>query len=308
VQIDVSEKWLPVYEALASNVRIQIIQLLAKQPMNIKELAQSLSLSSAIMTMHVKKLEKSGIIQTSMVPSKGGVQKICELAVDGIEIDFPNNRQSKRESHQTVVSVGHYTDFQIQPTCGLATTRKIIGQFDDPRHFLDPERVDAKILWFTQGYIEYKVPNYLLKSQTPKELEISMEISSEAPLANDHWPSDITFFLNGINLGMWTSPGDYGGKRGKYTPEWWSLEINQFGLLKVLKINSNGTFMDGKLISNVTIDQIDILQKLWSFRIAVLDNAEHVGGLTLFGSGFGNYNQDIVFKLYYDKAENPTGQ
>lgn len=302
MQIDATEKSLPVYEALASKVRLQIIQLLAKKDMNVSELAQALGLSSAIMTMHVKKLEKSGIIKTEMLPGKGGVQKVCSLVLDRIEIILPSKVNPPRLSHQMVVSVGHYTDFSIEPTCGIATVEKIIGQFDDPRCFLDPERVNAKILWFSRGYIEYKVPNYLLKSQIPLELEVSFEISSEAPLANEDYPSDIHFYLNGVHLGYWTSPGDFGDKKGNYTPSWWPSVINQYGLLKTLRINSEGTFMDGTRISDVTLDQVDITRPQWTFRFEVPADAEHVGGLTLFGSGFGNYNQDIVFKLYYKKG------
>lgn len=304
MKIDISQHSLPVYEALASNVRIEMIRLLSKKPMNVKELAVAMNLSSAIMTMHVKKLERASIIKTSMQPGKGGSKKICTLVADGIEIAFPPKIDSvQREFHVTEVSAGHYTDFDITPTCGLATTVKVIGMFDEPRCFLEPERVNAKILWFGQGFIEYKLPNYLMKNENPLELEISMEISSEAPFANDNWPSDITFSLNGTTLGVWTSPGDFGGgQRGKYTPDWWWGEINQYGLLKVLKINSEGTFIDGNRISNVTLNDLQITQKQWTFRIAVLQDAENVGGFTLFGSGFGNYNQDIVFKLYYDKV------
>lgn len=60
--------------------------------------------------------------------------------------------------------------------------------------------------------------------------------------------------------------------------------------------------MDGLKISDVTLDQLDVRQKYWTFRISVLEEAEHVGGFTLFGAGFGNYNQDIMFKLYYTKV------
>lgn len=308
MRIEITEEWLPVYEALASNVRIQMIQLLAKQDMNIKELAQALGLSSAIMTMHVKKLEKAGIIKTAMMPSRGGAKKVCTLVADLMEIAFPSREETAiRDYHQTEVSVGHYTDFDIKPTCGLATTEKVIGIFDEPRCFLESERVNAKILWFGQGFVEYKVPNYLMKNEDPQELEISMEISSEAPYANENWPSDISFIVNGVQVGVWTSPGDFGGgNRGKYTPDWWWDEINQYGLLKVLKINSSGTFIDGKMISDVTLDQLNITQKQWTFKIAVLDDAVNVGGLTLFGSGFGNYNQDINFKLYYVKKNAPA--
>ncbi|WP_019535876.1 ArsR/SmtB family transcription factor [Paenibacillus ginsengihumi] len=307
MKIDISQHSLPVFEALASNVRIEMIRLLSQKPMNVKELADALNLSSAIMTMHVKKLERAGIIKTSKQPGKGGAKKVCTLAADGIEITFPSKLEPfSRHFHLTEVSVGHYTDFEAVPTCGLATTVKVIGIFDEPRAFLEPERVNAKILWFGRGFVEYKLPNYLMKNEEPVELEISMEISSEAPFANEYWPSDITFFLNGIRLGTWTSPGDFGGKnRGRYTPDWWWGEINQYGLLKVLKINEEGTFIDGTRISDVKLSDLQITQKQWTFRIAVLEESENVGGLTLFGSGFGNYNQDIVFKLYYEKRTSP---
>ncbi|MDT8717694.1 ArsR family transcriptional regulator [Clostridium sp. 19966] len=299
MRIDTSEKWLPVFEALASDVRLKIIQLLSVKSMNVKEIAQELELSSAIITMHINKLEKAGIVSSERTRSKGGVQKICSLSMDAIEVEFPNVKGEGRKFHEFIVPIGQYTDFQATPTCGLATTEKQIGYFDDPRYFLDPERVNAKILWFTQGYVEYKIPNYMLTSETPEELEISLEIGSEAPGYKETWPSDISFFINEVKLGEWTSPGDFGGEKGIYTPAWWSININQYGMLKVIRVTSSGTFIDGKKISDVTIHDIDINSKLWTFRIGVLEDAEHVGGLTIFGKGFGNYNQDIALKLFY---------
>lgn len=277
--------------------------MLSKQDMNIKELAQAMHLSSAIMSMHVKKLERAQLIKTTMMPSNGGAQKVCSLIEEQLSINFPTRSSSQLKTyHQAEVSVGHYTELDIYPTCGISTVEKVIGIFDDPRSFWEPDRVDAKILWLGQGYVEYKVPNYLMSNEQPLELEISLELSSEAPYTNDNWPSDIHFHLNGIELGYWTSPGDFGStKRGKYTPDWWWDDINQYGLLKVLRINKQGTFIDGQQISDVTLDQLHLVQKQWSFRIGVPTDAINVGGLTLFGAGFGNYNQDIVFRLYYDK-------
>jgi predicted transcriptional regulator len=305
MKIDTNPRSLPIYEALSSSVRLQVINLLAKQDMNIKELAQALNLSSPIMTMHVRKLEKAGIIQATKIPGQGGNRKVCTLVAEQITIDFPRKGDISptRDYHQTIVSVGHYTDFQIEPTCGLASTEKVIGEFDEPRCFLDAERFNAKILWFGQGFVEYKVPNYLLSDEIPEELEISMEISSEAPFTNRNWPSDISFHLNGVNLGTWTSPGDFGGKRGKYTPDWWWEEVNQYGLLKVIKVNKQGTFIDGNQVSVVSLDKLNIREKQLNFRIGIDESAPHIGGVTLFGSGFGNYNQDIVFKLYYRQQE-----
>ncbi|MDP4095999.1 helix-turn-helix domain-containing protein [Paenibacillus sp. P96] len=307
MELDISDKSLPVYEALASEVRLNIIRLLADTPMNIRELAEALGLSSAIMTMHVKKLEKAALITTKMLPGRGGVQKVCSLAVDSIHITMPPHERDNRQFHQTEISVGHYTDVDIEPTCGLATVEKIIGEFDEPRYFLDSERVNAKILWFGRGHIEYKIPNFLLASQKPGELEITMELSSEAPSTNDNWPSDISFYLNDVKLGVWTSPGDFGDNRGKYTPSWWPDNINQYGLLKRLRVTPEGTYMDGNRISDVTLDEVVIAQKQWKFRIAVTEDAKHIGGVTLFGTGFGNYNQDIVFRLYYTNISGRLG-
>lgn len=299
MKIEIEEKWLPIYEALASNVRLKIINLLSEKSMNVKELAENLELSSAIVTMHINKLEKAGIVRSKRTRSKGGIQKLCSIAVDSIEIKFPLNKATERKFHEFDLPIGLFTDYSVAPTCGISTTKKVIGYFDDPRYFLDPERVNAGILWLGQGFVEYKISNFLLASETPEELEISMEISSEAPGYNKNWPSDISFFINGIKLGMWTSPGDFGGKRGTFTPEWWGENINQYGVLKQLRITNDGTFIDGKKISNVTLNDIDIKRKQITFRIAVLEDAAHVGGLTIFGKGFGNYNQDLVFKLYY---------
>lgn len=299
MKISVSEKYLPVYEALASDIRIKIINILAVKSMNIKDIAVHLGLSSAIISMHVKKLEKAGLVRSERIQSSRSNFKVCHLNEESIEIEFPKKGKRDMLLHEFVLPVGHYTDFNVEPTCGLATEEKLIGYYDDPRYFLDPERVNAKILWFTKGFVEYKVPNYLLSSEEPIALEISMELGSEAPGVNSNWPSDISFFINGVNIGQWISPGDFGERRGNFTPEWWSLSVGQFGLLKVLRIDDTGSYMDGEKISDITCSQLKLRQKQWSFRIAVLENAVHPGGVTVFGAGFGNYDQDIIFRLYY---------
>ena len=299
MKIKANEEWLPVYEALASKVRLRIIEILAQEPRNIKELAETLDLSSAIMTMHVRKLEAAGIVASERVRSNGGIQKLCSLAIDHLEIDFPKGLDKERKYHEIVVPVGHYTDFNILPTCGLATREKVIGYFDDPRYFLDIERVNAKILWFMKGYIEYRIPNYLLSNERLTELEISMELGSEAPGYNNNWPSKINFYVNGRYLGQWISPGDFGDKRGRFTPPWWGSDVNQYGLLKVLKVNKEGSWMDGVKISNVGLEDLNIQHDHLVFRIEVSEEDADAGGLTLYGAGFGNYDQDIVVKLYY---------
>ena len=56
--------------------------------------------------------------------------------------------------------------------------------------------------------------------------------------------TDISFYLNDVCIGTWTSPGDFGDVRGIFTPDWWFPNWNQYGLLKMLVINKKGTFID----------------------------------------------------------------
>ncbi|NLE04411.1 MAG: hypothetical protein GX638_06370, partial [Crenarchaeota archaeon] len=41
-----------------------------------------------------------------------------------------------------------------------------------------------------------------------------------------------------------------------------------------------------------------------SFKILVPKDAINVGGLTLFGKGFGDYNSGIEVKMFYEKNNN----
>ncbi|MCL6605104.1 MAG: ArsR family transcriptional regulator [Paenibacillus sp.] len=290
-------KFIPLYEALASEVRWRIMSLIADNEMNVKEIAAKLELSPSIVTMHIRKLEQAGLTGSRRVRLNGGTHKKCFLKQKNVEIELPTASRTPQIREQTI-SIGHYTAFEIHPTCGLGTHEKEIGVWDDPRYFLDPERVHAAILWFGRGYVEYKTPNYLLPDETSESIEISMEIASEAPGLRDHWPSDIQFTFNGISLGTWTSPADFGrAARGRYTPEWWHRNVNQYGLLKTIRIDTLGTFMDGEWMSDVTVDDIKLREPFWTLRFAVDEQAVNIGGLTLYGAGFGNHDQDIVIRV-----------
>ncbi|GAA4061941.1 ArsR/SmtB family transcription factor [Amphibacillus indicireducens] len=299
MQLELDSASLQVYQALASDVRLNIIQLLSEKTYNIKELATALELSSPIVTKHIEKLEAAGIIRTEKKPAKSGLQRISILIVDHIEISFPKKIQISYASYEISVPIGHYTDFHVVPTCGLASAKDFIGPVDQPKYFLAPERISAGILWFTQGFVEYKIINQLEEGDQLKQIDISFEISSEFPFSNSVWPSDISFSLNGIKLGVWQSPGDFADTRGKLTPDWWPDNINQYGILKTLRVTSHGTYIDGDPISDITIADFITIHDSWTFRIEVKEDAEHVGGVTLFGEKFGNHPQDIIFKTYY---------
>ncbi|OMF12060.1 transcriptional regulator [Paenibacillus amylolyticus] len=290
-------QFLPLYEALASEVRWRIMDMIADREKNVKDIAAALELSPSIVTMHIRKLEDAGLIGSRRVRINGGTHKLCYLKQNQIEIELPSANQTSRTKEQTI-SVGHYTAFDIHPTCGLGTLEKEIGIWDDPRYFLDPERVHAAILWFGKGYVEYKTPNFVLPDQTTDAIEISMELASEAPGLRDHWPSDIRFTFNGVSLGTWTSPADFGrAARGKYTPDWWHRNVNQYGLLKTIRIDASGTYMDDERMSDITLADIKLSEPFWTLRFTVDEESPNVGGLTIYGAGFGNHDQDIVIRV-----------
>jgi predicted transcriptional regulator len=196
--------------------------------------------------------------------------------------------------------VGAYVDFQVTPTCGLTSETGIIGLFDDPSSFYEPGHIRAQLLWFHYGYVEYRFPNRLPSKAVPDTLRLSLEICSEAPMHHEDWPSDITVWINGTEIGSWTSPADFGGKRGVLTPEWWESRNTQYGLLKVWQVNGEASFVDGVRVSPIRLEDLQIKEHDFiSVRIGVKPEATNLGGINIFGSKFGNYPQDIVLRIDY---------
>lgn len=293
-----------LFKALGSNIRISILRLLIdNEKMSMNEIAQSLGISNGALTSHVKMLEETGLIKTDTVHSAHGNQKMCSVNVDQILVDIDGDGDDKQDQIFTEeIPIGHFANYNVFPTCGISTTKALIGEVDDPRYFAHPDGINAGILWFGKGSIEYLIPNLLPSNTQIDQLTLSFEIASEAPGVFNNWPSDITFRLNGVNIGTWTSPGDFGDVRGIFTPDWWFENWNQYGLLKMLAINKKGTFIDGLKISDVNVKQLKLDYKsTLRFEFAVEDASEHVGGFTLYGTGFGNYNQDIKVQIAYSQ-------
>ncbi|WP_138754709.1 ArsR/SmtB family transcription factor [Paenibacillus sinopodophylli] len=299
MNIEVNSSNLKFLECFSSDTRIKIIELLNTKPMNIKDLADALGISSAIVTKHIQKLEEASIITTQSVPSTRGRQKLCYLTLESATLQFRVKPLTDQNRYAVSIPIGQYCAYEVKPTCGLTSDTKIIGIIDDPRYFSDPEHVKSNHLWLGSGYIEYRIPNYLVGNQRVRSLSISLEICSEAPHYNENWPSDLSFYLNDICLGVWTCPGDFGAVRGVYTPDWWDLGT-QHGLLKQISIDADGAYIDGIRMSDKTVQELAIgSNEDIRFRICAPETAVHSGGLSLFGKKFGNYDQDIQVYVAY---------
>jgi len=296
------EEGLDVLRGLASAIRVKILKLLhVRGPLNVNDIAEALSLPQSTVSSNIQILEEASLIRTETQKARKGNQKICHSTFDEVLVMFKEDiRARTSEAIEVAMPLGLYTSCEVSAPCGLCSSEGIIGLLDVPDTFLDPERMKAGLIWFTRGYVEYQFPNNAKLAQHDIEaVEFSMELSSEVPGTAADWPSDITVTINGTEVGTWTSPGDFGDKRGVYTPAWWKLKGSQYGKLKSWKVSQTGTYVDGVKISPLSLKDLDI-QSHHSIRlrIGVKENARHPGGVNIFGRGFGNYDQDIVLRLH----------
>lgn len=289
-----------LFKALASDTRAAILGLLANGPMNINTIGQTLGIAQPSITKHIQVLDQVGLVTTEYTPGSQGMQKLCSLAYDRLIVSLEGIPDTEDRVEIVSMPIGLYTLANPTPTCGLANSERIIDFLDEPQAFFHPDRGTAQLLWMSDGFVEYVFANTLPSSMDIYRLEIAMEICSEAPDYDNDFPSDITVWINGVEIGTWTSPGDLGGKHGRLNPSWWFEHGTQFGMLKVWSVDADGSFVDGTQVSDVTLKDIYLLPKQPALvRIGVKPDAEHKGGFNLFGRGFGNYEQDLVMRYHY---------
>jgi len=298
------EEGIEVLRGLVSPIRARILKLLhVEGAMNVNDIARSLSLPQSTVSTNIQVLQDAGLIRVETRKAKKGNQKICHSLFDEVLVMFKEDiRPLKANAIEVAMPIGLYTSCEVSAPCGLCSVDGIIGLLDVPDTFLDPDRMKAGLVWFTRGYVEYQFPNNArLAQRRINSMEFSMELSSEVPGTSADWPSDITVAVNGKDIGTWTSPGDFGDKRGVYTPDWWKLKGSQYGKLKAFRVNGTGTYVDGMKISPVSLKDLDLdTHHSIRLRIGVKDDARHPGGINIFGRGFGNYDQDILMRLDTD--------
>jgi predicted transcriptional regulator len=289
-----------IFRALASESRARIMELLADRDMNINELAQTMGLAQPSISKHIQILEEAGLVIADYQARAQGMQKRCRRTYDRLVVEMSGLGTPSDLVAEIEVPIGMYTDVTAVPTCGLANRERFIGHLDNPVSFFLPERAQAEILWSSGGYVEYVFTNSIPLQARITSVDLAMELSSEAPGYDNDYPSDVTVWLDGQEIGTWQSPGDPGGMRGRLNPLWWHDNLNQSGFLKVWQIGPDGTSIDGVKVSSYRVQ--DLGMKPWQttrVRIGVKPDAINQGGFTLFGKGFGNYEQDLLLRIHY---------
>jgi predicted transcriptional regulator len=296
VDMNEPERSAGLFKALASPVRLEMLKTLIDKPANISELAERFSLPLSSAALHVRVMEKAGLIFIQETRGIRGSQKLCAIFFEDLYLNMAPRKSSETVTRDVMfrMPLGNYFDCLVSPPCGIASSRGAIGIDDVSSTFYSPARTHAQLVWFTSGYLEYRFATLSIQNKNVKALIFSFEACAEAVGYNNDWPSDITIWINGEELYTFRSPGDFGGKRGLYTPLWWPENSSQYGELRHLEINENGSFGDGIKCSDLNLEALHITRRDFiSFKIGVKEDAEYAGGINLFGEHFGNYNQNI---------------
>lgn len=300
LSVEQPELLAKIAHALSSPLRIEIMRVLSIRLMNVGELAKELDVPMSTMALAIRQLEDAGLTRSTQQPGLHGSTKVCSRRLDTVTISlFPNTADSDSSAILLQMPIGGYSSAEnIQPTCGIVSATQSLGPTDLPRSFYSPQRFEAQLLWFRQGFLEYRFSTVDQIHNNVEFLELSFEACSEAPLYCFNWPSDISVEINHKRLGTWTCPSDCGGRYGHLTPQWWDLANTQFGFLKSWRIDRTGSYLDHNRISDLCIEDLNLSDNPYiSVRIGIDPNAKHANGINLFGEKFGDHPQGINLQI-----------
>ena len=231
--------------------RLAVLKCILLASKSVPDIAAELNLPASSVARHIDILDKAGLIYTSLQPGPKGHAKYCSQAVLSVTLSLEADDSRKEDAgYEVEMPIGMFSHCHIKAPCGMTGAEGKIADFDNPKIFFSPVRTKAECIWFDCGFISYNFPADFSDKQRFSEISFTFEICSETLYYNNNWPSDITVRVNDVEVTTFTSPGDFGGRRGKYTPSYWPVTSTQFGLLKNITVGSDGVFVDNSFVSD----------------------------------------------------------
>lgn len=92
--IEAMEEVYDLGKALASPVRLEMLQLLYDKSLIIGEIAKEMNLPASSAAFHAKILEKAGLIRMEEQPGTRGTTKLCTRKVDYLHVGLTCTKKS----------------------------------------------------------------------------------------------------------------------------------------------------------------------------------------------------------------------
>ncbi len=295
--------------AFNSPIRIAIMRMLNAEPMTLTEIANACNIQVSSAAVHMQILLDAGLARIDYsTKRKGHIKYFSYPVAKKLIVDLREPFGNKKSTDTAVykINVGDYVDAKFGSCYGLASENDLIIDCEVKKSFMT-ERHAAQLLYTNEGYVTYALPNDFAENRNIERIELMLEICSEAAGYNEHFESDISFFINGKRLCVYTSPGDFGARYGKFTPPWWYSESTKYGLLVTIAVTNKGVWLNGELVNkNIALRDLDLaVGNRILLKIEVEETAKHRGGFNIFGEKFGDYDIPIVFTAYMkNQADN----
>lgn len=294
------EQMYKVARALASVQRLDILKLLSKHCiLNVGEVSRALDLPVSSVSHHIAILEEAQLISCERQPSLGGIVKMCSRAKDEVTFLLGEKEQAHPRHFMQQLPIGAYSHAaNIQIPCGLASVSAPIGAYNNPRSFFLSERLQAEVLWFRGGYLEYDFAMLSADKIKINWLEVSFEACSQAPVTSQGWQSDLELSVNQVPLGRHAVGCDSLGRRGSLNPDWWPDVMTQSGKLLTWRVDQDGCYINKEKASSASIPDLQLLARdRITLRIAAPVASQP--GINLFGLRFGDHKQSLVLEIGY---------
>jgi len=297
---------IPILKVLSNPTRCAILEVVADGPLSVSEITTLTGLDQATVSQHIQALEKVGLVRTSYISGVRGRRKMVQRAVDNILLHLPAKDEAEEEEQTIEMPIGLYTDIHVEPPCGFLTAHQLVYPVDTASTFLHPERVNSELIWLRDGYIEYSFPYTLGRDYRPTHIEVSAEVCSETIDYKEDFPSDLTVWINGIEIGTIRMPGDMGARYGALTPSWIPKTHTKYGFLNIWTANGDGLWVNQFKGAEGSIGDLKLSpSEPIIVRFGFKEGSIH-GGLNIFGSHFGDFEQAIRMRIVGSPSLTPN--
>ena len=281
--------------ALSSPVRIDILKAINRdKPIKLYELSKLCHVSISSIQFHVKILCAAKLARIESVKKNKKEIQYVRSYLRNVNIDFTEDSIPSDHKIGTIyVPIGIYRNIE-----GYERGAILLPDAT-PSELFSVDSYKAILIWIDKGTIEYRLNTGAFTENDVEAMEIAFEYCSEAPGYNENWPSNITYWINDIELHTYTVKGDYGGRKGRHTPIEWPITRTQFGEWNILRVDREGTYFNGTKVSNIKLDELGIFSgDSFLLKIGNKPDAKNKGGISIMGKGFGDYNSDIEISFF----------